>query len=97
MYWLSWWLVHDVCLKHDRITNDRQISISLCVYAPHNDALVVLTSFTNNGGWPSMALSVMIGQSTALYACGNPDAVAYLSDEAQVHLIPFLAAAKRLQ
>ena len=42
-----------------------------------------------------MALSVMIGQSSALYACGNPDAVAYLSDEAQVQLIPFLAAAER--
>ena len=42
-----------------------------------------------------MALSVMIGQSSALYACGNPDAVAYLSDEAQVHLIPLLVAAER--
>lgn len=27
----------------------------------------------------------MVGQSSALYACGNPDAIAYLSDEVQVH------------
>jgi hypothetical protein len=44
-----------------------------------------------------MALSVMVAQSSALYACGNPDAVAYLNDEAQVHLIPMLAAAERLK
>lgn len=44
------------------------IVIVLWVKAPHQSAKVVLTEFTNEGGWSSMGLSVMIGQITAIYS-----------------------------
>jgi amino acid transporter len=45
------------------------IIIVLWVLSPRNSAEVVFTKFTNNGGWSSMGLSLMVGQITAIYAC----------------------------
>ena len=42
--------------------------IILWVCAPHQSAKSVFTKFTNEGGWSSMGLSVLVGQITAIYA-----------------------------
>jgi amino acid transporter len=44
------------------------VIITLWVLAPHQSAKAVFTEFTNAGGWPTMGLSLMVGQITALYA-----------------------------
>jgi amino acid transporter len=44
------------------------VIIVLWVMAPHQDASNVFTGFTNEGGWGSMGLSLMVGQITAIYA-----------------------------
>lgn len=44
------------------------VIITLWVLAPHQSAKAVFTEFTNSGGWPTMGLSLMVGQITALYA-----------------------------
>lgn len=36
--------------------------------APHVSAVDVFTTFTNDGNWASMGLSLMIGQITAIYS-----------------------------
>lgn len=44
------------------------VIIVLWVLAPHQPASNVFTGFTNEGGWSSMGLSLMVGQITAIYA-----------------------------
>jgi len=44
------------------------VIIVLWVMAPHQPASNVFTGFTNEGGWNSMGLSLMVGQITAIYA-----------------------------
>jgi amino acid transporter len=44
------------------------IVIVLWTKAPLNSASDVFTKFTNEGGWSSTGLSLMIGQITAIYA-----------------------------
>lgn len=44
------------------------IIIVLWTKAPLNSASDVFTTFTNEGGWSSTGLSLMIGQITAIYA-----------------------------
>jgi amino acid transporter len=44
------------------------VIIVLWVMAPHQSAEAVFTGFTNSGGWPTMGLSLMVGQITAIYA-----------------------------
>jgi amino acid transporter len=44
------------------------VIIILWVMAPHQTAKAVFTEFSNNGGWSSMGLSVMVGQITAIYS-----------------------------
>lgn len=44
------------------------VIIILWVMAPHQSAKAVFTQFTNEGGWSSMGLSVMVGQITAIYS-----------------------------
>jgi amino acid transporter len=44
------------------------VIIILWVLAPHQSASAVFTGFTNEGGWSSMGLSLMVGQITAIYA-----------------------------
>ncbi|KAH8895963.1 amino acid transporter [Thozetella sp. PMI_491] len=49
--------------------------------APHVDAASVFTNFTNEGGWSSMGLSLMIGQITAIYSSVGNDAIAHMAEE----------------
>lgn len=44
------------------------VIIVLWVLAPHQSAEAVFTGFTNEGGWSSMGLSLMVGQITAIYS-----------------------------
>lgn len=44
------------------------VVIVLWVMAPHQSAKAVFTEFTNEGGWSSMGLSLMVGQITAIYS-----------------------------
>ena len=43
------------------------IIIVLWALAPHQSAAAVFTEFTNDGGWQSAGLAVMIGQISAIY------------------------------
>ena len=44
------------------------VIIVLWVMAPHQSAKAVFTDFTNEGGWPSIGLSLMVGQITGIYS-----------------------------
>lgn len=44
------------------------VIIVLWALAPRQSASVVFTEFTNEGGWSSIGLSVMVGQITAIYS-----------------------------
>lgn len=45
------------------------VIITLLVLAPKQSARAVFTEFTDNGaGWPSIALTVMVGQVSAIFA-----------------------------
>ncbi len=44
------------------------VIIVLWVMAPHQSAKAVFTGFSNEGGWSSMGLSLMVGQITAIYS-----------------------------
>ena len=49
------------------------VIIVLWVCAPHQSAKAVFTDFTNEGGWSSMGLSLMVGQITAIFSLlGEP-------------------------
>ena len=50
------------------------VVVILWVLAPHVDATTALLTFTNEGGWSSMGLSLMIGQISSLQAlaCKSP-------------------------
>jgi choline transport protein len=43
------------------------VIIVLWVLAPRNSAKKVFTEFTNEGGWSTMGLSLMVGQISAIY------------------------------
>ena len=45
------------------------IIIVLWVLSPRNTAKTTFTVFTNDGGWPTMGLALMVGQISAVYAC----------------------------
>ncbi|KAF2808667.1 GABA permease-like protein [Mytilinidion resinicola] len=57
------------------------IIIVLWVLAPRNSAKTTFTQFTNEGGWSTMGLSLMVGQISAIYACICSNAAAYMSEE----------------
>jgi choline transport protein len=57
------------------------IVITLWIVSPHNKSKVVFTHFTNEGGWGSIGLSLMVGQISAIYACICSDAAAHMSEE----------------
>jgi amino acid transporter len=44
------------------------VIIVLWVMAPHQSAKAVFTEFSNEGGWSSMGLSILVGQITAIYS-----------------------------
>ncbi|KAL4882460.1 amino acid/polyamine transporter I [Aspergillus karnatakaensis] len=57
------------------------ILIVLWAMAPHRTAKAVFTEWSNQGGWNNMALSVMIGQISAIYGSLSSDATAHMSEE----------------
>ncbi|KAF2178015.1 putative GABA permease [Zopfia rhizophila CBS 207.26] len=57
------------------------VIITLWVMAPHQSAKAVFTEFTNAGGWPTMGLSLMVGQITAIYSMLGSDATAHMAEE----------------
>lgn len=57
--------------------------IVLWVRAPHVSAATVFTQFSNEGGWSSMGLSLMVGQITAIYTLFCGDATAHMSEEVE--------------
>jgi amino acid transporter len=61
--------------------------VVLWVKAPHNTAEVVFTQFTNEGGWSSLGVSLMIGQISAIYGSVGSDAPAHMVS--QFRLIVF--------
>ncbi|KAF4313593.1 Amino acid/polyamine transporter I [Botryosphaeria dothidea] len=57
------------------------IIVVLWCLSPRNTAATVFTHFTNDGGWSTMGLSLMVGQISAIYACICSDAAAHMSEE----------------
>ncbi|KAL4996450.1 amino acid/polyamine transporter I [Aspergillus recurvatus] len=57
------------------------ILIVLWAMAPHRTARSVFTEWSNQGGWSSIGLSVMIGQISAIYGSLSSDATAHMSEE----------------
>jgi len=57
------------------------VIIILWVMAPHQSAKAVFTHFTNEGGWPTMGLSLMVGQITGVYSLIGSDATAHMAEE----------------
>jgi choline transport protein len=57
------------------------IIVILWVLAPHAPAKDVFTSFTSNGGWEPIGLSVMVGQITSVYFLILSDSAAHLAEE----------------
>ena len=45
------------------------IVVTLWILSPRNTAEIVFTQFTNEGGWGSTGLALMVGQISAIYAC----------------------------
>lgn len=45
------------------------IVVSLWVLSPRNTPDIVFTRFSNEGGWSSTGLALMVGQISAIYAC----------------------------
>lgn len=60
------------------------IIVSLWILAPKRSASEVFTGFADNGGgWPSLATSVMVGQSPAMFLVLGNEAVVYLAEEVE--------------
>ncbi|KAF2007964.1 GABA permease [Amniculicola lignicola CBS 123094] len=57
------------------------IIITLWVMAPHRSAKDVFTSFTEEGGWGNIGLSLMVGQLTSIYSLLGSDATAHMAEE----------------
>ncbi|KAL8854448.1 MAG: hypothetical protein Q9221_000718 [Calogaya cf. arnoldii] len=57
--------------------------ITLWTVAPRQSASVVFTQFTNKGGWSTMALSLMVGQISAIYGSACSDATAHMAEEVE--------------
>ncbi|KAF2686398.1 amino acid transporter [Lentithecium fluviatile CBS 122367] len=57
------------------------IIIVLWTLAPRQSAKATFTQFSNEGGWQTMGLSLMVGQISAIYGCICSDAAAHMSEE----------------
>ncbi|KAK0298718.1 hypothetical protein LTR54_013801 [Friedmanniomyces endolithicus] len=53
----------------------------MCALCPHVDAYTALIEITNEGGWSSSGLALMVGQISAIFALGGSDAAAHMSEE----------------
>ncbi|KAF2856491.1 putative GABA permease [Plenodomus tracheiphilus IPT5] len=54
---------------------------TLWCLAPHRSAKAVFTEFSNDGGWPGIGLSLMVGQISAIYSALGSDATAHMAEE----------------
>lgn len=54
------------------------IIISLWVMAPRTPAKIVFTQFQNNGGWPALGLSVLIGMTGPVYSMIASDCAVHM-------------------
>ncbi|KYK58763.1 amino acid transporter [Drechmeria coniospora] len=58
------------------------VIITLLVLAPKQSASTVFTQFTDNGaGWPSISLTVMVGQVSSMFVVLGSDSVAHMAEE----------------
>ncbi|KAJ5706745.1 hypothetical protein N7488_006546 [Penicillium malachiteum] len=57
------------------------VVIVLFVITPHQPAKVVFTEFYNGGNWPTIGVSLMVGQISAIYGSLSSDATAHMSEE----------------
>jgi len=57
------------------------IIVVLWVLAPHVDTNTALFTFTNEAGWSTTGLTLMIGQITSVAALASADAAAHMSEE----------------
>ncbi|MCJ1311737.1 hypothetical protein MMC25_005410 [Agyrium rufum] len=57
------------------------IVLTLWLLSPRNTAEITFTQFTNEGGWSSMGLALMVGQLSAIYALICSDSAAHISEE----------------
>ncbi|KAL8754835.1 MAG: hypothetical protein Q9199_004056 [Rusavskia elegans] len=57
------------------------IIIPLWVTAPRTPAKVVFTEFQNNGGWPNLGLSVLIGLTGPVYSMVASDCAVHMAEE----------------
>lgn len=64
----SWWPKIQNGLMVLHIAGFLIVIIVMWVCAPRQSAKNVFTQFTNEGGWSSLGLSIMVGQITAIYA-----------------------------
>ncbi|EXV05570.1 amino acid permease family protein [Metarhizium robertsii] len=58
------------------------VIVTLLVLAPKQSASDVFTKFTDNGaGWPSISLTVMVGQVSSMFVVLGSDSVAHMAEE----------------
>lgn len=57
------------------------VLIVLWVLSPKNDVHTVFLSFENEGGWDTMALSMLVGQVTSIYGLIGSDGAAHMAEE----------------
>ncbi|KAL8882745.1 MAG: hypothetical protein Q9198_000309 [Flavoplaca austrocitrina] len=57
------------------------IVIALWVTAPRTPAKIVITDFQNNGGWPNLGLSVLIGLTGPVYSMIASDCAVHMAEE----------------
>ena len=55
--------------------------VPIWVNAPKASGKVVMTEFTNSGGWSSMGLAVLAGQLSGIYTQVGVDTAAHVSEE----------------
>jgi len=56
------------------------VAIPLWVYSPHKSAYGVFTEFTNNGGWPSISMSFMVGLLPTSVSLTGMDCVVHMGE-----------------
>lgn len=61
------------------------ILIPMVYLAPHNDAASVFTTFLNEGGWSSPALSFLVGFPSGAASLIGADCAVHLSEEVSFH------------
>ncbi|KAK2743425.1 hypothetical protein FQN57_004890 [Myotisia sp. PD_48] len=57
------------------------VILVLWTMAPRNSVEKVFTEFSNGGGWPTLGVSLMIGQISAIYGSLSVDATAHMAEE----------------